>query len=175
MTGSSRGSSPAAPAPRTTVGYTYPGGIGAQNLTGSPNYNARIVMTGDPGSGCSSDPTRQFNTSAFQGPQPYSLGLESGLNYMRGCPEAILDLALARNVRLGGSRLFQVRVEAYNVLNTVIYNARATTMNIASLQTASIATNLPYDDAGNLVPSRVGPAPPGSASPPGRFRTARCR
>ena len=32
-----------------TVGYTYAGGIGAQNLTGSPNYNARIVIAGDPG------------------------------------------------------------------------------------------------------------------------------
>ena len=72
-----------------------------------------------------------------------------------------MDLALARNVRLGGSRLFQIRVEAYNVLNTVIYNARATTMNIASLQTASTATNLPYDDAGNLVPSRVRPSSAG--------------
>ena len=26
-----------------------PGGIGAQNLTGTPNYNARIVIVGDPG------------------------------------------------------------------------------------------------------------------------------
>src|SRR6185503_18369908 len=112
-----------------TVGYSYAGGIGAQNLTGTPNYNARIVLAGDPGSGCSGDPTRQFNTSAFQGPQPNSLGLESGLNYMRGCREGVLDLALARNIRLGGSKLFQIRVEAYNVFNTVIYNARNTTMN----------------------------------------------
>ena len=32
-----------------TVGYLYAGGIGAQNLTGTPNYNARIVVAGDPG------------------------------------------------------------------------------------------------------------------------------
>ena len=38
------------------------------NLTGSPNYGARIRLVGDPGNGCSGDPLRQFNTSAFQGP-----------------------------------------------------------------------------------------------------------
>ncbi len=65
---------------------------------------------------------------------------------MRGCPEALFDLALARNIRLGGGRTFQIRVEAYNVFNTVIFNGRNTTMNIASLATASVATNLPYDD-----------------------------
>ena len=38
-----------------TVGYSYQGGIGAPILTGTPNYNARIIITGDPGKGCSSD------------------------------------------------------------------------------------------------------------------------
>lgn len=144
-----------------TVGYTYAGGIGAQNLTGTPNYNARIVITGNPGKGCSSDRTRQFNTAAFSGPQPNSLGLESGLNYMRGCPEAITDLALARNIRLGGSRSFQIRAEVYNVFNTVVFNNRNTTMNIAGLTTASAATNLPYDANGNLIESRVRPSSAG--------------
>jgi hypothetical protein len=145
-----------------TVGYSYAGGIGSQNLTGSPNYNARIVITGDPGKGCSSDRARQFTTSAFSGPQPNSLGLESGLNYMRGCPEAITDLALARNIRLGGGRLIQLRAEVYNVFNTVIFNARNTTMNIAGLDTASTATNLPYDSTtGALIPSRIVPSSAG--------------
>jgi Carboxypeptidase regulatory-like domain len=143
------------------VGYSYAGGIGAQNLTGTPNYNARVVLTGDPGQGCSDDRTRQFKTSAFSGPQPNSLGLESGLNYMRGCSEALFDLALARNIRLGGGRTFQIRVEAYNVLNTVVFNARNATMNIASLATANVATNLPYDDAGNLIASRIVPSTSG--------------
>jgi len=34
-----------------TVGYSYPGAIGAQSLRGTPNYNARIVIVGDPGGG----------------------------------------------------------------------------------------------------------------------------
>src|SRR5439155_13174891 len=91
-----------------TVGYSYQGGIGNANLTGTPNYGARVVINGDPGKGCSNDRTRQFNTSVFSGPQPGSLGLESGLNYMRGCPDHTLDLAIARNVRVGRGRQIQL-------------------------------------------------------------------
>jgi hypothetical protein len=143
-----------------TVNYQYTG-LTAQNLTGTPNYNARIVIVGDPGSGCSDDRTRQFNTAAFQGPQPNSLGLESGLNYMRGCPESILDFALARNIRIGGGRSIQIRAELYNAFNAVVFNARNTQMNIASLATSSVATNLPYDDGGNLIESRIRPSTAG--------------
>jgi hypothetical protein len=144
-----------------SVGFSYQGGIGAQNLTGTPNYNARIVVAGDPGAGCSDDITRQFNTNAFIGPQPGSLGLESGQNYMRGCADHTLDLALARNIRLGGSRLFQIRVDVYNALDAVIINARNATMQIANLSTASTAVNLPYDANGNPIASRQRPATAG--------------
>jgi hypothetical protein len=140
-----------------TVGFLYTNGTGATNLTGTPNYNARIVITGDPGSGCSSDRTRQFNTAAFAGPQPGSYGLESGQNYMKGCPDHTLDLAIARNIRVGGSRSIQLRAEMYNALNTVIFTGRNSTMNMANLSTASVATNLPYDANGNLIPTSIIP------------------
>jgi Carboxypeptidase regulatory-like domain len=129
-------------------------GVSAVNLTGTPNYNARIVVNGDPGRGCSGDATRQFNTSAFQGPQPNSLGLESGLNFMRGCADHTLDLALARNIRLGGGRQVQFRLEALNVFNTVVINARNSTVQYASLGTVTTPINLPYDANGNLIPGR---------------------
>ena len=62
-----------------TVGYSYQNGGGNINLTGSPNYGARIRVVGDPGAGCNgSDVHRQFNTAAFQGPLTNSVGLESG-------------------------------------------------------------------------------------------------
>ena len=66
--------------------------------------------------------TRQFNTAAFSGPQPGSLGLESGLNYMRGCPDRTFDFAIARNIHLGGNRQLQLRAELYNAFNAVIIN-----------------------------------------------------
>ena len=141
-----------------TVGYSYQGGIGSTNLTGTPNYGARIILTGDPGKGCSHDPTRQFNTAVFSGPQPGSLGLESSLNYMRGCPDHTLDLAIARNIKVGGGRrMAQLRAELYNALNKPIFTGRNTTMNIANLANASSAVNLPYDANGNLIPANAIP------------------
>ena len=83
----------------TTIGYTYQNGGGNVNLTGSPNYAARILIIGDPGSGCSSDQYKQFTRRAFPGPLSGSMGLESGRNYMVGCPDHTLDLAIARNIR----------------------------------------------------------------------------
>ena len=136
------------------VGFTYAGGIGAAVLTGSPNYNARVLVNGDPGSGCSSDPTRQFDTSVFAGPQPGSIGLDSALNYLRGCGIKKLDLAIARNIRIGGSKQFQFRLEAYNVLDTVMFNNVNSTAQYQSLATAGAVTNLPYDTAGRLISNR---------------------
>jgi hypothetical protein len=42
-----------------------------------------------------------------------SVGLESGSNYLKGCSSSIVDLALARNVRLGGGRSIQVRLDVF--------------------------------------------------------------
>ena len=47
---------------RYDITYTYQNNGAAVNLTGSPDYNGRIVYVGDPGSGCSSDQYKQFNT-----------------------------------------------------------------------------------------------------------------
>ena len=101
-TGSCRGSSPAGLAPRYDITYQYQNNGANVNLTGSPDYAARVVITGDPGSGCGDDRFRQFNTAAFSGPLPGSLGLESGRNYMVGCPDKTTDLAIARTFKLGG-------------------------------------------------------------------------
>ena len=85
-----------------------------------------IRIVGDTGKGCSDNQYRQFNVAAFAGPQTGSLGLESGRNYMAGCPDHTLDLSIARNIRLGGARQLQLRVDAFNALNTVVYNGRVT-------------------------------------------------
>ena len=95
------------------------------NLTGSPDYAARVVINGDTGSGCSDDRFSQFSTAAFSGPLPGSVGLESGRNYMIGCPDKTTDLAIARAFKLGGARTAQFRVEMFNAFNAVVYNARA--------------------------------------------------
>ena len=136
--------------------YAYQGGISSVNLTGSPTYPATIVITGDPGSGCSSNQYRQFNVAAFSGPLPGSVGLESGRNTMIGCPDHTLDLAIARNVRLGKSHSLQLRIDAFNALNTVVYNARVTTLQLNS-PTDQTVRNSQYLTDGSLDPARVLP------------------
>jgi hypothetical protein len=117
---------------RYTPTYSYQSGGGNVNLTGSPNYGARIVILGDTGSGCSDSQYGQFNVAAFTGPKAGSLGLESGQNYMVGCPDHTIDLSLQRNFRLGGGRIVQLRLDAFNAFDFVIYNARQSQLQFNS-------------------------------------------
>ena len=146
-----------------SIGFSYSGGAvgnGNQNLTGSPSYGGRILINGEPGSGCSDNQYAQFNTAAFSVPVASatnpSLGLESGQNYMHGCFDKTIDLALARNFRLGGSRNLQFRLEAFNAFNTVVYNGRNTTLQVASPINLT-QSNPQYDASGNLVQTRLQP------------------
>jgi carboxypeptidase family protein/TonB-dependent receptor-like protein len=138
-----------------TVGWSYQGGIGNQQLTGSPDYGARIRVTGDPGSGCSSDPYQQFNIGAFTGPDFNSVGLESGGGYLRGCFQSILDLSIARNIRLPHGRNIQLRVDMFNAPNSAIVTGRATQINYNS-PTDQTVRNSPIEN-GVLVDSRSRP------------------
>jgi hypothetical protein len=112
--------------------YSYQNNGGNVNITGSPDYGGRIVFTGDPGSGCSSDQYKQFNTAAVTGAQPGSVGLESGRNIMRGCMDKTVDMALAKNIPLGGQRNLQFRMDVFNLFNTYIINGRSTNVQFTS-------------------------------------------
>jgi hypothetical protein len=140
-----------------TVGFSYQNGGSSANLTGSPDYSARIRVVDDPGKGCSSDPYRQFNTAAFHGPLVGSVGLESGNSYLRGCFINVLDLAIARNIRLGGARNLQLRVDMFNAPNAAAITGRNTTINFTNPTDPVTATNLPYDAQGNLIATRSRP------------------
>jgi len=115
-----------------TVGFSYQNGAGNSNLTGSPDYAARIKVVGDPGQGCSSDPYRQFNTAAFNGPPVGSVGLDSGADYLRGCFTSVLDLAIQRNIPLGHGRSVSLRVDMFNAPNQAIITGRATNLTLSS-------------------------------------------
>ena len=128
------------------------------NLTGSPDYAARIRVTGDPGNGCSSDPLRPFETAGLSGPLPGSLGLDSGNDYLRGCFVSQLDMALARNIRLGaGNSSVQLRLDVFNLFNQAAVTNRNTTMQMASPAAPTAATNLPFDANGNVIDARSRP------------------
>ena len=140
-----------------TIGFSYQSGGSNVNLTGSPDYGARIRVVGDPGSGCSDDIHRQFNTAAFQGPPVGSVGLDSGTNYVKDCFQSVLDLAIARNIRLPKGRLIQLRVDMFNAPNAAIITGRNTTANLSSPNDPVTINNLPFDAQGNLIDSRSRP------------------
>ncbi len=56
------------------LNFSYNANGGNVNLTGSPDYGARIVYVGDPGSGCSDNQYAQFNVA---------VGHRSGLQQRR--------------------------------------------------------------------------------------------
>jgi hypothetical protein len=141
---------------RYDITYTYQNNGAAVNLTGSPDYNGRIVYVGDPGSGCSDNQYKQFNTAAVTGPQYGSVGLESGRFLLGGCPDHTVDLAIARNVRFGGNRNLQFRLDIFNAFNTVIYNARERNVIYRS-PTDLTVVNSQYLPDGRLDPARLTP------------------
>jgi hypothetical protein len=138
------------------ISYSYQTGGANVNITGSPSYGGRVHIDGDPGSGCSSNQYGQFNTAAFQGPAYGSVGLESGRNYMNGCFDKTVDLSVARNIRLGGSRTAQIRFDIFNALNTVVYSSRATQLQLSDPQT-QILRNGQYNSDGSINQSRLQP------------------
>jgi hypothetical protein len=116
-----------------------------------------VRIVGDPGNGCSSDPLRQFNASAFRGPIVGSDGLESGNGYLKGCFVSATDVAVSRTIKLGGSRSIQLRADVFNLFNQSAIIARQTAMTLTSPSDPATITNLPYDAAGNVVAARARP------------------
>jgi Carboxypeptidase regulatory-like domain len=139
------------------VAFTYVSGGGNVNLTGSPDFAPRVNITGDTGSGCSSDPLKQFNSSAFSGPAVGSTGLESGSGYLKGCFLSSTDLAIARTIRLGGSRSLQIRMDIFNAFNQAAITNRNTNMQLASPAAPSAIQNLPFNTDGSVISTRSRP------------------
>ncbi len=113
-----------------------------------------MKIVGDPGYGCSGNVYRQFNTDAFQGPAIGSVGLESGTGYLRNCFLSIFDLSIARNIRLGGARQVQLRVDMFNAPNSAIIINRNSSMSLVSPNDPITVTNLPYNPDGTLITTR---------------------
>ena len=138
------------------LGYSYQGGIGNQQLTGSPDFGARIYYIADPGSGCSSDQYKQFNVTAVSGPTYNSTMMESGRNRLRGCADKRVDMSLSRDIRLGGNRTFEFRLDVFNLFDTVIYDQRNQTVNYNSPTDQTVRNSQTLAD-GSLDPARLVP------------------
>jgi hypothetical protein len=141
---------------RYDLGYSYQNNGASVNLTGSPDYGARILYVGDPGSGCADNQYAQFNVNAVTGPGYFSDGLESGRNIMVGCPDKTVDLSINRSIRLGGSRQLQFRVDAFNAFNTVVINGRQTTLQYNN-PVDKVIQNSQYNADGSINSARLTP------------------
>jgi hypothetical protein len=130
------------------IGYSIPG-ISSINLTGS-DYGARVVVTCNPGSGSSSDPYKQIDTSCFAPPQPGSKGDESARFFLHGPAQNNVDLSLSKQFAVYKGAKFELRLDAFNALNHTQFTGVNATANFASLTDHTI-TNLPYDATGKLV------------------------
>jgi hypothetical protein len=126
------------------------------NLTGSPDYGARVVYIGDPGSGCTGNQYAQFNTAAVTGPTYGSLGLESGRNVLRGCPDKTVDLAVMREIRMSGARRLQLRLDVFNAFNSVVITGRQTQIQFVSPTDLTIRNSQTRAD-GSIDPVRLTP------------------
>ena len=131
-----------------TINYSI-AGVGSTNITGS-DQGARIVLNGDAGSGSSSNPYVQFNTSVFGPPQPGSIGIESPRYFVYGPPINNFDLSLSKSFPLGGRRRFEIRLDAFNAFNHLQFITVNSTANFNSMSDPTII-NLPYNSAGVLT------------------------
>jgi len=121
------------------------------NLAGSATETTnRCRITGDPGSGNSNDPYRQFNTAVFLPPSPASLGLESGRNFLVGPGINNIDLSLQKSFVINEKRRLELRVDAFNALNHTQFSGVNSNLNFTSF-TNLTPTNLPYDANGNFI------------------------
>jgi hypothetical protein len=82
------------------------------------------------------------------------VGLESGNDYVRGCFSSVLDLSIARNIKLPRGQTIQLRADVFNAPNAAGITGRMTTMNLTSPSDPSTITNLPYDANGQLIQAR---------------------
>jgi hypothetical protein len=73
-----------------------------------------------------------------------------------GCWDHTLDLAIARNFSIGGGRSAQFRIDAFNLLDTVVYNGRVTALQLTT-PTEQTVRNPQFNADGSINAARLTP------------------
>jgi hypothetical protein len=141
---------------RYDLGYSFQTDGANVNITGSQDFGGRMVYLKDPGAGCSDNRYAQFDVTVATAPTYGSVGLESGRNVLIGCPSNVIDVSLARNIRLGGGRELRFQVDAFNAFNIVNITGRNTTLNFQSPTNLTIL-NSQYNADGTINSARLLP------------------
>lgn len=132
--------------------------VSSQNTTGNTLANgtfegARVgyIAGCDPYTG-KSDPWNRLNTACFTVPQPGSLGLESGLNWLYYPGYLDFDMSIQKQFSIAEKARLQFRVDAFNVFNHPNFIYLNSTINFAgSYPNGETVSNNPYNAAGVLV------------------------
>ncbi len=154
-----------------TPGFSI-SGISSQNITGNVVANAtsegaRIGYV----RGCnpytnSSNPWNRLNSACFFAPQPGSIGLESGLDWLYQPGYIEFDMSLQKQFSIREKLHFQFRVDAFNIFNHPNFVALNTTVNFTgSYPNGETVANNPYNAAGQLVNQNGFGAVAASSSP----------
>jgi hypothetical protein len=89
-----------------------------------------------------------------------SVGLESGVNYLKGCHSNIFDLALQRNFRFGGGKNIQIRLEAFNAFDHVVFSGTNSTLELNSPTNPTMRDSQLLAD-GTVDPTKLRPTDSG--------------
>ena len=140
------------------LGYSYQNNGGNVNLTGSPDWGARVGLLPGLGSGCSSSQYAQFDFTKITPPTYGSVGMESGRNYMRGCATRNADVSVVRRIRVSRSERYraELRADVFNAFNTVDINGRNGSAQFTSPTNLTLV-NSQYNADGSLNQSRLTP------------------
>jgi Carboxypeptidase regulatory-like domain/TonB-dependent Receptor Plug Domain len=113
----------------TTANTTnaFPAGPLRPNMTGDPSLPADQRSL-----------TRWFNTSAFVNPPPFTFG-NAPRSVLRGPGVVTTDLTLERSIGLTERVKFEIRAEAYNLLNRANFNVPGFTLGSADFGVISSA------------------------------------
>ncbi len=139
-----------------SLGYSYQTAGSSVNITGSPDFGGRVILGDNLGSGCSSNQFNQFNTAAVKGPTYGSVGMESGINYLRGCPTGIVDSSIVRKFhfwKFKESKTFEFRADIFNALNSAFITGRQGTATFNN-PTSMTLQNPQYGSDGSILPGK---------------------
>ena len=116
-------------------------GYGSQTLTGSYTEGARLRIIGNPFQGTSKDPYHRLNALAFQAPIVGDPGIgQIGANVFTAPGTENVDLTLQKEFRVHERFNFQLRADAFNVLNHTQFSGINGTLNY-SAPGATVNTN----------------------------------
>ena len=130
--------------------YSITPSVSGYDLVGGTDVGARVVLTCNPGSGSSSDPYRQFDTSCFQAPGMSSKGNESARYFLHMPAINNVDLSLSKRFSVYRESKVEIRLDAFNAFNHTQFTTVNNTANFAA-PGSSVITNLPYNASGELV------------------------